>query len=104
VFIAPATITLSASASDVDGQVVKVEFFYGTNTLALTNGPYQFTWSNVPAGVYNLFAAATDNLGSTNVSSLVTITNKTPGFVKLESPQGGGGSFSMLITGEAGQV
>jgi hypothetical protein len=105
VFIAPATITLAASASDVDGQVVMVEFFSGTNKLAgLTNTPYQFTWSNVPAGIYSLFASATDNLGATNTSSIVTVTNKPPGFVKLESPQDGGGSFSMLITGEAGQV
>ena len=96
----------SGQRSDVDGQVVKVEFFPGTNLLggALTNPPYQFIWSNVPAGVYSLYASATDNLGATNISSLVTITNKQPGFVKLESPQGGGGSFSMLITGEAGQV
>lgn len=105
VFIAPATITLTATAGDVDGQVVKVEFLAGTNLLggALTNPPYQYIWSNVPAGVYSLLARATDNLGSNNYSATVVITNKQPGFVKLESPQGGGGSFSLLIVGEAGQ-
>ncbi len=106
VFIEPATITLLASASDVEGPIVKVEFFQGTNQLgeALTSPPYQYIWSNVPAGVYGLYARATDSEGATNYSSPVIITNKPPGFVKLESPQGAGGYFSMLITGEAGQV
>ena len=58
----------------------------------------------MPAGTYSLYARATDSEFGTNYSAPVTITNKQPGFVKLESPQGGAGSFSMLITGEAGQV
>ena len=103
VFIAPAAITLVASAWGVDGLVVNVAFFSGTNKLtSSTNAPYQFIWSNVPAGVYSLFARATDNLGATNDSSLLIITNKQPGFVKLDSPQNTNGYFSLLIQGEAG--
>jgi hypothetical protein len=72
--------------------------------VPLANTPFQFICSNVPAGVYNLLASVADNLGATHIFSLVTITNEQPRFVKLESPQGGGGSVSMLIAGEAGQV
>ena len=51
-FAAPASITLTASASDSDGTIQKVEFFYaGTNLIAtVTSPPYTFNWTNVAAG------------------------------------------------------
>ena len=43
------TITLSATASDTDGQVTKVEFRDGTTVLGQdTTAPYSYTWRNVP--------------------------------------------------------
>jgi len=65
-------ITIGANASDADGSVSKVEFFQGTAKLGETAAsPYNFTWSNVPAGNYSLTAKATDNVGGTTVSSTV---------------------------------
>jgi M6 family metalloprotease-like protein len=64
-FFAPATINIAANATDVDGNIEKVEFYHG-NTLLGTDytAPYSYTWSNVGAGSYNIIAKATDNNGA----------------------------------------
>lgn len=70
---APASVTLSASASDPDGSITKVEFFQGGNLLAtVTTTPYAFQWNNVSAGSYSITARATDNSGAVTVSSAVS--------------------------------
>jgi RHS repeat-associated protein len=72
---APASITLTANASDSDGTISKVDFFNGTTNIAsLTQPPFTTQWNNVPAGSYTLTATATDNLGASTISSPVTIT------------------------------
>jgi regulation of enolase protein 1 (concanavalin A-like superfamily) len=78
-FTAPATIAVSASASDSDGTVAKVDFYSGGTLLGTdASAPYSLTWSNVPAGTYSLYAVATDNAGASTTSSAVTITVGTP--------------------------
>jgi len=73
-FIAPATITIDASASDPDGEITRVEFYNGTIKLGeRTTGPWSFTWKEVPAGTYTITAAATDNSNSRVVSQPVTV-------------------------------
>lgn len=73
-FIAPATITIDASASDTDGTVVKVEFYNSTAKLGeRTSAPWSYTWKEVKEGSYTITAAATDNSGSRTVSSPVTV-------------------------------
>ena len=76
-FIAPATITFTANATDLDGTIQKVEFFNGTAKLGedLT-GPYQFVWSNVAIGNYNITAKATDNQTGVTTSSVIAIVVK----------------------------
>jgi hypothetical protein len=74
-FTAPANITLTATASDSDGTVSKVEFFSGPSLLATAlNSPYNFVWNNVLAGNYSLTATATDNLNASNTSAAVNVT------------------------------
>jgi hypothetical protein len=74
-FVAPATILLSASASDPGGAVTSVEFFEGTNHIAGdTTAPYSVIWSNVPPGVYTLTAVAIDNSNAVTVSAAFQIT------------------------------
>src|SRR5205085_1358365 len=47
-FTAPATITVSANASDTDGTISKVDFFAGSTLIGTdTTSPYSITWSNV---------------------------------------------------------
>jgi len=73
-----ATVTITAAAADNGGAISKVEFFNGTAKLgeALTS-PYNFTWTNVPAGTFALTAKATDNQGATTTSGVVTISVTT---------------------------
>lgn len=73
-FYSGSNITLTASASDPDGSVTKVEFYQGTEKLgeALT-APYNFVWSNVQAGNYALTAKAYDNTNADSTSTAVNI-------------------------------
>jgi hypothetical protein len=74
-FTAPASITLTATASDPDGSIAKVEFFNGASKLGEdTTSPYSLTWSNVAVGSYSLVAKATDNSGATATSATVSIS------------------------------
>ncbi|MBX9852226.1 MAG: cellulase family glycosylhydrolase [Cytophagaceae bacterium] len=104
-FIAPATINITANASDADGTVSKVEFFNGATKLGedLT-APYSFSWTNVPAGSYSLTAKATDNAAAVTTSSAVSVqvsatpppTNKIP-TASITSPANGA-SFTAPAT------
>ncbi len=69
-FTAPASITVSASASDVDGTIAQVDFYASGRLLGTdTSSPYTFSWTNVTAADYSLAAVARDNAGATTVSS-----------------------------------
>lgn len=75
IFSSPAAIQLEADARDGDGHIVKVEFFNSETKLGEdAAAPYSFSWTNVPAGTYQLTATATDDGGSTTVSQAVRIT------------------------------
>jgi hypothetical protein len=79
IFIAPAKISLAATAADPDGSVARVEFFSGTTKLGEdTSAPYTLQWNAGPstAGIHTLSARATDNAGATTTSSARTITVK----------------------------
>jgi large repetitive protein len=86
-------ITISASASDNDGRVTKVEFFADAVKLGekLTT-PYSYAWSNAPGGSHVLTARATDNDGLTATSSSVNIdvvdpSTAPPPRIELTSPE-----------------
>ncbi|MBW8683803.1 glycosyl hydrolase family 18 protein [Chitinophaga rhizophila] len=71
---APASITITASASDADGSVARVEFYNGSTRLGqATAAPYSYTWTNVAAGTYSLTAVATDNAGAVTTSAAVSV-------------------------------
>ncbi len=75
--IAPANFTITANASDSDGNISKVEFYNGTNLIASkTSPPYTYDWKGILAGTYTITAKAYDNLNAFTVSSEVTITVK----------------------------
>jgi|GEM_PF-472124 len=93
-FTAPGSLTLSASASDSDGTISKVEFYNGATLLGTaTASPYSYSWTGVAAGTYSLTAKATDNGGATTTSTAVSVTvnaatNPAP-TVSLTSPASG---------------
>ena len=69
-YFAPATIQLSASASDPDGSVARVEFYAnGERVAGTTTAPFAAIWNNVAEGSYTLTAVATDDRGASTTSS-----------------------------------
>jgi len=74
-FLAPANITVAATANDSDGTVTNVVFYQGTNLVSqTTNGnPYLLMLTNVSVGTYVFKAVATDNGGLSATSAPVTV-------------------------------
>lgn len=75
VFAAPTNLTISATATNSDQPLARVEFYADQMPLgADTSAPYSVVWSNVPPGAYGLWAVATDIAGVACTSSVVTAT------------------------------
>jgi cytochrome c len=103
IFSAPATLAVSANASDAGGSIALVEFFSGGSLIGSdTTLPYSISWPNVAAGNYLLTARATDNIGNstTSIPRTVTVINgqapfsgvpfTVPGTIQAEDFDGGG--------------
>jgi Galactose oxidase-like, Early set domain/Bacterial Ig domain len=91
-FSPPATVSLAATASDVDGTVAKVEFFSGATKLGEdTTAPYTFTWSGVGVGTYTLTARATDDVGqsATSAAAVITVAGNAAPSAAITSPAAG---------------
>jgi hypothetical protein len=74
-YAAPATINLSATASDGDGTVAKVDFYANATLIGTAQtSPYAFAWPSVAAGTYSLVAKATDDAGLVSSSAPVSVT------------------------------
>jgi hypothetical protein len=94
-FSSPASLTLTATAADIDGTVTNVAFFQGTTLLGNATGvPFIFTTANFYGGSYTLTAVATDNNGLSNTSSVVNVTVTAPTLTVQQSgsPLANGGS------------
>ncbi len=105
VYVAPASVSVTANAADSDGTVAKVEFYQG-NTLigTATAAPYSITWANAPAGTYAITAKATDNQGATTTSAPIQIVVDAPPTVNLTSPTANQGYIapaSVTVTADA---
>lgn len=93
-FTAPASATVSATATDSDGQISRVDFL-ANNSLVGTDStaPYSINWSNVQAGTYSVTAVAYDNGGASTESAPVTVTvtgaANQPPTVALTAPANG---------------
>ncbi|HEY8876272.1 MAG TPA: Ig-like domain-containing protein, partial [Roseateles sp.] len=76
-YSAGTSVTLSATASDSDGTVTKVEFFDGASLLgSVTSAPYNLSWT-ATLGSHSFTARATDNLGAQTTSAAVAISITT---------------------------
>jgi len=89
-FTAPASIAITATASDPDGVVSKVEFLRDGAVIGVTNvAPYAMTLSPVEAGTYALAARATDDRAAVTTSPAVSVTVRpanVPPTVRLSAP------------------
>jgi hypothetical protein len=87
--IAPAATVIKVNATDVDGNIHRIEFYEGNNLLGVDSvPPYVVDWKNIPVGSYALTAKAIDNLNATTVSSGVNIfvTNNSLPDVSIINP------------------
>ena len=106
VFIAPATITIDAIATDADGSITNVVFFEGTTQLGEdASAPFSFIWTNVSAGSHDLTARAMDDRGAATISEAVrvSVTNNSPPGIAIVAPGISGGSFQFSFAPEAGR-
>ena len=85
-----AALTLTATATDSDGRVNKVEFYNGATKLGEdTNAPYQLSWTPTAAGTATLTARATDDDGTTTTSDPLTLTLTSPAAPAPTAPVAG---------------
>ena len=76
---APASVTIQAIASDIDGTITKVAFYAGATLIATDfTSPYTTDWTSVPAGTYVLTCKATDNNGNVSTSGNITVNINNP--------------------------
>ncbi len=80
-FVAPADITIQATATDGDGgTITRVDFRVSKDGGPLTKigedatEPYSFLWENVAAGTYDIYAYSVDNDSNITGSQPVSIT------------------------------
>jgi Bacterial Ig domain/Secretion system C-terminal sorting domain len=87
--IAGTSVTFSATANDVDGSVAQVEFFVNNVSVGVDNSsPFSVAYTTVLGSGQLVKAVATDNLGLTGTSNIVTmnVLANVPPSVSLTSP------------------
>lgn len=102
-------ITLSANATDNDGDITQVEFYAGATLLNTdTTAPFSYQWTNATVGSYNLTAKAYDaeNNVVTSAPVNVTVTTSTPLTVdvngNLPTELGSAVLFTANVQGDVG--
>ena len=91
-FIAGDPITVSASATDLDGSIDRVEFYDGSELIGSdSEAPYELSWTTAPTGNRTLLARAYDDDGASGNSATVAITvlPGASGTVELQDGLGG---------------
>jgi len=105
-FIAPADVPLTATASDPDGTVDRVEFYRnGLLVNTDTTSPYQYVMEDLPAGSYTVQARAYDNAGaSATAERSFTVGQANPGPALVATPssvsveEGGSNTFNLRLS------
>lgn len=104
-FEAPADVPITATASDPDGTISKVEFY--RNGLLIntdTTAPYSYTQEDLPAGSYTVQAKAYDNAdGTATAERAFTVTQPTgPRLVATPTavavPEGGSETVNLKLS------
>lgn len=86
----PANVQVETTASDSDGMVNAV-FFYYNNIYAgsKTSVPYNYTITNLPAGNYNIRTVARDDNGYTYECIVPIVVKNNPPTVVITEPENG---------------
>lgn len=91
-YLVGGSLTITATVTDPDGTIAKVEFTPGNNTAGMvtkTAAPYTATFTNLPApspdGSYWFTIKAYDNQGNTATQSVIVYKNRIP-TIAITSP------------------
>jgi hypothetical protein len=96
-FPSPATITITAEATDTDG-ISKVDFYQGNILIGtVSQPPYSFTWTGMPSCSFFLTAKATDSLGAVATSAPILV-KVTGGEIGESTPP----NFKVAFFGDEG--
>ena len=80
-------VTITSTATDMDGTIAKVDFYQGTTNIGtVSTAPYSITYTFTQAGSFMIGAVATDNAGATGAATPVQVT------VTAAGGGGGGGN------------
>lgn len=72
--IAGTTITLTATATDSDGTISGVDFYWNNTLIGSDNtAPYTFNYAPVAGNGQSYYAIATDNMGASSTSNSIAI-------------------------------
>jgi beta-glucanase (GH16 family) len=73
-YTAGSTIPITVATSEINA-LSKIQLYENNILLGQsTTSPYTFNWTNVPYGVYNITAKATDNTNASTTSNPITVT------------------------------
>jgi len=104
-FEAPADVPLTATASDPDGTITKVEFYRnGLLVNTDTTAPYGYTLEDLPAGSYTVQAKAYDNANLTATDEAAFTVTPASGPVLVATPtsvpvnEGGSSTFNLKLS------
>ncbi|CAH0532895.1 hypothetical protein VST7929_00742 [Vibrio stylophorae] len=90
VLLAGGMQTITATATDEDGTIAKVDFYLGQTLLGTVNkAPYQLDWTAVALGEQVIRVAATDNEGLVGESSVRVSVSDQPIVAQLTAPESG---------------
>ncbi|MDG4814203.1 glycoside hydrolase family 48 protein [Micromonospora sp. WMMD956] len=104
-FEAPADVPLTATASDPDGTISKVEFYRnGLLVNTDTTAPYGYTLEDLPAGSYTVQAKAYDNANGIGVAEKAFTVSAASGPRLVATPsavsvsEGGTATFNLKLS------
>ena len=92
-YLTPTSVTLTATASDPDDGVARVDFMDGSSVIVSSYAaPYAFSWANPGTGTHSLAAVAYDSKGLSLTSAVVsiTVTADVAPQINLTGPADGG--------------
>jgi hypothetical protein len=96
---APASVTVTADASDADGSIASVDFYVnGSKVTSATKAPYSAVLNFPAADQAIITAVAVDNLGGRTTSDPVTVTITTKVILPLPAP----GSLKLWLAADKG--
>ena len=100
-------VTITTAVSDPDGLISQVEFFLNGGSLGtVSTFPFQFDFTVASAGSLEIFATATDDIGATTDSDLISLNSSvgTGPTVSVTSPTEGSSfipGFDLAVRADA---